>query len=158
MFQRLLVVLTPSCVYHYQAVSLGIVLADHFHEMISQPSSPSIYPSQEELRVLHLHLFSMAPASSFPLPESPVVSLHTQAVTWYLQFAFFSDLEQMQTDSCQLGLVMVQVLPQLHHPLQPIVSSAPFRTLLVWACCLSRLFSTPLLSQGSVLNFWPHVS
>jgi len=61
--------------------------------MISQPSSPSIYPSQEELRVLHLHLFSMAPASSFPFPESPVVSLHTQAVTWYLQFAFFSDLE-----------------------------------------------------------------
>ena len=85
--------LTPGCVYHYQAVSLDIVLADHFHEMISQPSSPSIYPSQEELRVLHLHLFSMAPASSFPLPGSPVVSLHTQAVTWYLQFAFFSTLE-----------------------------------------------------------------
>jgi len=61
--------------------------------MISQPSSPSIYPSQEELRVLHLHLFPMAPASSFPLPGSPAVSLHTQAVTWYLQFAFFSDLE-----------------------------------------------------------------
>jgi hypothetical protein len=61
--------------------------------MISQPSSPSIYPSQEELRVLHLHPFSMAPASSFPLPGSPAVFLHTQAVTWYLQFAFFSDLE-----------------------------------------------------------------
>jgi hypothetical protein len=61
--------------------------------MISQPSSPSIYPSQEELRVLHLHLFPMAPASSFPLPESPVVSLHTQVIIWYLQFAFFSDSE-----------------------------------------------------------------
>ena len=61
--------------------------------MISQPSSPSIYLSQEELRVSHLHLFPMTPASSFPLPESPVLSLHTQAVTWYLQFAFFSDSE-----------------------------------------------------------------
>ena len=85
--------LTPCCAYHHQADSLGIVLADHFHEMVSQPSSPSIYPSQEELRVLHLHPFSVVPASSFPLPESPVISLHTQAVTWYLQFAFFSDSE-----------------------------------------------------------------
>ena len=85
--------LTPSCVYHLQAVSLGIFLTGYFHAVFRQPSSPSIYPSQEELRVLHLHLFPMAPASFFPLPGSPVVSLHTQAVTWYLQFAFFSDLE-----------------------------------------------------------------
>ena len=85
--------LTPICAYHLQAVSLGIVLAGYFHTAFTQPSSPSIYPSQEEHRVLHLHLFSMAPASSFPLPGSPVVSLHTQAVTWYLQFAFFSNLE-----------------------------------------------------------------
>jgi hypothetical protein len=87
------VVLTPSCAYHLQAVTLGIFLAGYLHAVFTQPSSPSIYPSQEKLRVLHLHLFPMAPASSFPLPGSPAVSLHTQAVTWYLQFAFFSNLE-----------------------------------------------------------------
>ena len=93
--------------------------------MISQPSSPSIYPSQEELRVLHLHPFSVAPTSSFPLPGSPVISLHRQAVTWYLQFGFFSGSEEMLTDSCWLGLVMVKVLPWLHHPLQPSDSPVP---------------------------------
>ncbi len=82
--------LTPSCVYHHQVVSLGIVLAGHFHEMFSRPSSSSIYPSQEELRVFLLHYFFLAPANSFPLPVSPDVSLHTQAVTWFLQFAFCS--------------------------------------------------------------------
>ena len=158
MFQGLLVVLTPICAYHFQAVSLNIILAGYLHTAFTQPSSPSIYLSQGGLIVFHLYHFFLVTASSFALSESPVVSLNTQVVIWYLQFAFFSDSEQMQTESCQLGLVMVKVLPQLHHPLQPSVSPAPFRTLLVWACCLSRLFSTPLLSQGSVLNFWPHVS
>ena len=73
--------MTPSCVYHHQAVSLDVVLAGHSHEMVSQPSSPFIYPSQEELRVLHLHPSSVAHTSSFPLPGSPVISLHRQAVT-----------------------------------------------------------------------------
>ena len=110
MFQRLLVVLTPGCVYHYQAVSLDIVLADHFHEMISQPSSPSIYPSQEELRVLHLHLFSMAPASSFPLPGSPVVSLHTQAVQYQLNCAIPSSRDYHDaTDSSLRIPVLIRI-------------------------------------------------
>ena len=85
--------LTPDCVYHHQGVSLGIVLTGHFHAIISQFSSSSIYLFQEELRVLHLNLFFLAPASSFPLPGSPDVSLHTQAVTWFLQFAFCSQYQ-----------------------------------------------------------------
>ena len=70
-----------------------IILAGYLHTAFTQPSSPSVYLSQGGLIVFHLYPFFLVPASSFPLPESPVVSLHTQAVTWYLQFAFFSDLE-----------------------------------------------------------------
>ena len=84
--------LAPICV-HQQAVLLSIILAGYLHTAFTQPSSPSIYLSQRGLIVFHLYHFFLVPASSFSLPESPVVSLHTQAVTWYLQFAFFSDLE-----------------------------------------------------------------
>ena len=92
--------LASSCVYHHQAVSLGIFLAGYLHAVFSQPSSPSIYPSQEELRVLQLHLFSVAPASFFLLPGSPHIYLHTQAVTWCLQFASCSVIsEYLQTGS-----------------------------------------------------------
>ena len=157
MFQKFQMRLAPICL-HQQAVSLSIILAGYLHMAFTQPSSPSIYLSQGRRIVFHLYPFLLVPTSSFPLPESHVVSLHIQVVIWCLQFANFSASEQMQTGSCQLGLVMVKVLPQIHHPLQPSVSSAHFRKLLLWACCLSRLFSTPHLSQGSVLNFWPHVS
>ena len=116
--------LTPSCVYHHQVVSLGIDLTGNFHEMISQPSSPSISLSQKELRVFLLHHFFLAPASSFPLPESPDVSLHTQAVTWFLQFVFCSTVTHLQTGSCEVSLVMGKVLPYLHQ-LEPSVSPAP---------------------------------
>ncbi len=85
--------LTPNCAYHLQAVSLNIILAGFLHTAFTQPSSPSIYLSQGGLIVFHLYLFLLVPTSSFPLPESPVVSLHIQVVIWYLQFAFFSDSE-----------------------------------------------------------------
>ena len=77
-------VLIPNCAYFLQAVSLNIILAGYLHTAFTQPSSPSIYLSQGGLIVSHLYPFLLAPASSFPLPESPVVSLHTQAVVWYL--------------------------------------------------------------------------
>ena len=78
---------------HHQAVSLNIILAGYLHTAFTQLSSLSVYLSQRGLIVFHLYHFFLVPASSFPLPESTVVSLHTQVVIWYLQFAFFSDSE-----------------------------------------------------------------
>ena len=78
--------LTPICAYHFQAVSLNIILAGYLHTAFTQPSSPSIYLSQGRLIVFHLYPFLLVPTSSSPLPESPVVSLHTQVLILYLQY------------------------------------------------------------------------
>jgi len=84
--------LAPICV-HQQAVSLNTILAGYLHTAFTQLSSLSVYLSQRGLIVFHLYHFFLVPASSFPLPESPVVSLHTQVIIWHSQFAFFSDSE-----------------------------------------------------------------